>query len=281
MTQIWREASPVERLCYLVSAVLFLAGLAHLGVYAIDGGPWQGPVSWRKPVTFGLSFGITLASVTFATSLLTMGATTRRILLGAFAGASCVEVGLISVQAWRGVPSHFNRETALDSVITTALAIGGGVLIVVVVAATVISWRRQGRLTPELLAVRAGLTTLLGALAVGAAMIVVGSIATDPRVAYTTAGGFKPAHAVLMHAVTVLPVLAWLTRLTAWPAQRRTRVVAAATTGYLLTSAVVVQQTFAGIPTYAMGLVPMLLAGAGVVLLAGAGIAILAGLAKR
>lgn len=259
-------------MCYAISAVLFLSGLAHLGVYAVDGGPWQGPVSWRKPVTFGLSFGVTLASVTFAVSLLRLGDATRRRLLGVFAAASCVEVALITVQAWRGVPSHFNRETALDGVIATALAVGGVTLIGVIVALTVVTWRRQGPLTPELLAVRAGLGMLLGALAVGAAMIAVGVTATDPQVAYTTAGGYKPAHAVLMHAVTVLPVLGWLTRFTAWPRHRRIWTVTAAIAGYLLTSTVVVWQTFLGVDTFAMGAAPTALAVTGLVVLAGAGI---------
>ncbi|MGH3647593.1 MAG: hypothetical protein ACRDTM_10515 [Micromonosporaceae bacterium] len=272
---IWRDAAPVERACYLVSAALFVSGLVHLGVYAIDGGPWQGPVSWRKPVTFGLSFGITLASVTFAASFLSRRDALRRLLLGVFAVASCFEVGLITLQAWWGVPSHFNRETALDGAIATALAIGGVTLIVIVVALTVLTWRGQGRLTPELLAVRAGVGTLLGALAVGGAMIAVGVTTTDPQVAYATAGGYKPAHAVLMHAVTVLPVLGWLTRFTGWPAGRRTTAVWLAVGGYLLTAAVVVEQTFAGIDTYAMGVLPTALAITGLALLVGTGLTVL------
>jgi hypothetical protein len=50
------------RFAYRVAAVLFASGLFHLVVFAVDGGPWEGPVSWRKPVTFGLSFGLTLAT---------------------------------------------------------------------------------------------------------------------------------------------------------------------------------------------------------------------------
>jgi len=44
----------IERACYVVAAVLFASGLAHLGVQAVLGGPWDGPVSWRKPADFGL-----------------------------------------------------------------------------------------------------------------------------------------------------------------------------------------------------------------------------------
>src|SRR4051794_25484078 len=62
--RFWTHGRPVERVCYLIGAVLFAAGLFHLGVFAVAGGPWEGPVSWRKPTTFGLSFGLTLVTIT-------------------------------------------------------------------------------------------------------------------------------------------------------------------------------------------------------------------------
>ena len=37
--------------------------------------------------------------------------------LGLFAAASVAEVALITMQRWRGVPSHFN-ETAFDTLVT-------------------------------------------------------------------------------------------------------------------------------------------------------------------
>ena len=52
-----------------VGLVLIASGLVHLVVFAVDGGPWDGPVSWRKPVTFGLSFGVTLIAVTWGTPM--------------------------------------------------------------------------------------------------------------------------------------------------------------------------------------------------------------------
>jgi hypothetical protein len=53
----WTEGRRIERVCYLIGAALIASGLSHLAVFAVDGGPWEGPVSWRKPTTFGLSFG--------------------------------------------------------------------------------------------------------------------------------------------------------------------------------------------------------------------------------
>lgn len=44
-----------------------------------------------------------------------------------FAVDGVVEVGGITLQAWRHVPSHLNRETPFNSAVSTVLAAGGGV----------------------------------------------------------------------------------------------------------------------------------------------------------
>jgi hypothetical protein len=62
----WAERRPIERACYLIGGALVLSGLFHLGVFAVRGGPWDGPVSWRKPATFGLSFGSTLITISWS-----------------------------------------------------------------------------------------------------------------------------------------------------------------------------------------------------------------------
>src|SRR3954453_18843728 len=103
----------IERTSYAPAAGLVATGLFHLVVYAADGGPWGGPVSWRKPVTFGLSFGITLASVPWVATFVALSARTRNWVLGLFAAASVAEVALVTTQRWRGVPSHFNTETTI------------------------------------------------------------------------------------------------------------------------------------------------------------------------
>lgn len=52
-----------QRFAYVCGALLALSGVVHLGVYLVDGGPWGGPISWRKPVVFGLSFGIAIVTL--------------------------------------------------------------------------------------------------------------------------------------------------------------------------------------------------------------------------
>src|SRR3954452_12084167 len=86
----WTDGSRVERVAYALAAVLAASGLVHLTMLLVSGGSWIGPLSMRKPTTFGLSFGLTVASVTWATSFLRLGARARNLLLGAFTAASVI-----------------------------------------------------------------------------------------------------------------------------------------------------------------------------------------------
>lgn len=65
---IWTDGRRAERAAYAIGAALIVSGLFHLAVFAVDGGPWEGPVSWRKAVTFGLSFGLTLITIAWVGS---------------------------------------------------------------------------------------------------------------------------------------------------------------------------------------------------------------------
>ncbi|UIJ60479.1 hypothetical protein LWP59_01945 [Amycolatopsis acidiphila] len=238
MTTLQVRVRPVERVAYRVGAILFLSGLVHLVVLVASGTTWEGPLSYRKAMTFGLSFGLTLATLAWATSFLRMNERTRTTLLGAFTVVSVVEVALVTMQVWRGVPSHFNFETGFDTLVSMTLALGGAVIIVTVAGFTAAALRSTSGLSPSmLLALRFGLVVLIGALAVGAIMIADGvrvSRGGDPQLAYTTAGALKPVHFVAMHAILVVPALAWLMRFTTWPERRRTRVIQATAVLYAI-----------------------------------------------
>jgi hypothetical protein len=251
LTRIWYDGRRAERAAYAIGAALFVSGVAHAIVLVATGGSWLGPLSMRKAVTFGLSFGLTLASVAWATSFLTVRPRWRGVLLGAFTAASVVEVALVSLQAWRGVPSHFNFETPFDNVVSMTLAAGGGVIILTVIGFTAAALVEPGPAAPSLrLAVRAGLVVLLVALATGAVMIARGVVTArggDPQLAYTTAGALKPLHAVAMHAILVLPGLAWLLSFTRWPEAHRMRVVVLAVAADAVLTAIVGIESFTGV----------------------------------
>ncbi|MEV4017037.1 hypothetical protein AB0J35_41745 [Nonomuraea angiospora] len=254
----------MNRLWYLIGVLLVLAGLVHLGVFVVDGGPWEGAVSWRKPFTFGVSFGLSVLTLTWVSQFVRFRA--RPLLVGAFAVASTLEVALITLQAWRGVPSHFNMETAFDTTVARTLAAGGGVLVAIGIVMTIAAFRPDPDLAPSMrLAVRAGFATLLAAMAFGAVMIargVVEVVTGDQQLAYTVATTLKPAHAIFMHGVLLLPALAWLLSRTLPSEASRVRWIRLATWLYVATATAVSALALAGIEPVSPSTASVLCAGA-------------------
>jgi hypothetical protein len=276
----WREARPPQRFAYGAGAGLILVGLAHLAAWLVVGGIWAGPVSFRKPTTFGVSFGLTTITLAWVTGRLGIADRTRWLLLGPLAAADSYEVVWVSVQRWRGVASHFNFDTRLD----TRLFLLGGIAIAVTVAVilvlTVLAFTAVQALPSMALAIRAGLLILLVAQGVGGWMIQhgVGPASDGATTGLTTfgpAGVMKLPHAVAIHAIQVLPALAWLLSLATLAERRRTRLVAAATLGYVALLAVSLLQTAVGLAPLDVGVVAAVLYLVGVGLLAAAFVAAL------
>jgi hypothetical protein len=228
----------VERAAYAIGGLLVLSGAIHLAVLLITGGTWEGPLSLRKPTTFGLSFGLTLVNVAFIASFVPLRDRSRTLLLGVFAAACVLETFLVSLQAWRGVPSHFNVETPFDAAVAQMLAVGGFTLVAVIVLLTASVFRYRQALPPPLrLAIQAGLVALVGAQIVGGLMIATGMrlvFSGEPQVAYATAGWLKPVHGLLMHGILILPLMAWVTSKTDWDESRQTRAVRVSAAVYAL-----------------------------------------------
>lgn len=228
---------PVERVAYAIGSALLAAGLFHFGVFLVDGGSWEGPVSWRKPTTFGLSFGLTLMTIAWISSYLTVRPRTRAWLLGILAADCVLEVAGITVQAWRGVPSHFNTQTPVDRTVAMSLAFGGAVLVAVLGTMAVVALRGRVRGTSDMrLALRAGFAFLLVGLATGILMIANGTAlyrSGDHQAAFDTAGAWKPVHGVTLRAVLVLPLIAVGARCLGWNERRRHLTVAIGTALYL------------------------------------------------
>ena len=280
----WVEGHRVERVAVVIGGVLFTSGLVHLALLLISGGTWTGPLSMRKPTTFGLSFGLTLVSVAWATSFLHLPNRLRTIALGAFSAACVVEVTLVSTQYWRGVPSHFNFSTGTDTMITATLAAGGGVIVATALVWTVAAFRAVADARPSMkLALRFGFVTLLVALGIGAAMIATGTAArgTDPNLAYTTAGALKPAHAVAMHAILVIPGLAWLLTFTRWPERTRLHIVRLGVAGYLVLTVVTIIESATHVSPLSAPVVGSPGPTVGLAAIVAAGGAALYGLARR
>jgi hypothetical protein len=268
----WHQARPAQRFDYLTGTALILVGLAHLAAWLTVGGAWQGPVSFRKPTTFGISFGLTTITLAWVTGHLRTSDSTRWLLLGPLAAAATGEVAWVSVQRWRGVASHFNDATPLDDLLFVLGGVTIAVAATVIVALTVLAFTTMAAPPAMALAIRAGLVVLLVAQGVGGWMISHGTGLADQGVTqglttFGAAGVMKVPHAVAMHAVQVLPALAWLLGFAAVGERRRLAVVGAATVGYVALVAVSVLQTAAGLAPSDVGVAAAVLSLLGVGLL--------------
>ena len=250
LRSFWTRGRRIERIGYAVGALLLISGIAHIAILAVTGESWVGPLSLRKPATFGLSFGITLVTIVWVTSFLPLADRTRVALLSIFTAASVVETALVSLQAWRGVPSHFNVETAFDAMVARVLAVGGIALVTVIVGLTATAFRRNPAVPISLRrAIQMGFVALCIAMATGATMIARGMLlvfAGHPTAAYATGGALKPTHAVTMHGILVLPLLAWLLSFADWSERDRLRVVLLASAAYLALASAFAIRNIAG-----------------------------------
>lgn len=276
----WAQAAGFQRLLYLSGLLLLVSGVVHVGVFLADDLQWAGPVSWRKPVLFGFSFGVTLITMGWIMGFMSMGRWAWPLSVS-LTFASLLEVALITMQVWRKVPSHFNLETGFDSSVFDVM---GLLVVVIALAVVVLTVRSYGSLSAPVSmvwAIRIGLTMLVASQAVGGLIIANGIAAVVPEPGafepeavatasiFGEAGAMKVPHAVTLHAAQVLPAFAWLLAFTAVAERRRLQIVAVAAAGYVSLAVVAALQTFSGRATSDLTALAAVLALAGVALLIG------------
>lgn len=199
---------------YVVGALLLWSGVMHTLVWLSLGGSLEGDVSWRKPILFGFSTGATMLSLGWVT-----GKLKRRkgdvFLLNAFSIAMLIEVLLITLQQWRGVPSHFNRSTPLDATILFWIE---ALIVFATIVIADLTWRCFGKLADSAemrLSIRSGMSMLLFACLLGFLIVAIGNqqsqLGRDPGV-FGPAGVMKFPHGMPIHAIQYFPLLVWSLR---------------------------------------------------------------------
>ena len=235
-----------------MAAVLLASGVLHTVVWMIDGGSWEGAVSWRKPILFGVSFGLALLSVGWVQGLLPRGRVLGWATTWLIGGAGLAEVALITAQRWRGEASHFNVMEPTNSMIFTLMGVSIGLLGLGMVVLAIWAVARLRRPMTDVVAVFAGLALLLAGSAVGQDLIQRGLAYADEHdsvpaaVIIGAAGSGKLAHAVALHGLQVLGVLALLLGRSALGRTNRSRVMVLATVGYVAVTGLVAAQAYAG-----------------------------------
>lgn len=249
VADLWSHIRPVNRAQHTLAwtgLLLVVLGLAHLPVFLVDaaqgGASWSGPVSWRKPVVFGLSLGILLLTMLPVLRPLP-GRRRQWAVVAPLTLGSVVEYLAITSQRWRGVPSHFNDHTPYDTAVFGVMAVA--VALIVLAVAGLLVWcavprRRAGfRGSAALrLAVVVGLVAVLVSSWVGGRMIAEGQAVLEAtgqvpdQVVLGAAGSAKLFHAVGQHGVQVLLGLALLLEVTGTARRRALGLVGVAAIGY-------------------------------------------------
>jgi hypothetical protein len=196
----------------IMGAALIVSGFVHLALLWITGASWEGALSLRKPGLFGVSAGVTVWSIAWVLTQLKPFRHDHGMATLMSAGL-LLEVGLITMQHWRQVPSHFNRATMLDAVVES-LMLG---LILLVTAGIVWLCLRSRQLRPmsesRAVAIRAGLWLLLISCGLGFMTTIMGEVNVAhgrPPEIWGSAGVLKYPHGAALHAIQTLPLLAAL-----------------------------------------------------------------------
>ena len=192
--------------------LLVVGGLLHTAIWVVSGEPWGGSISWRKPILFGVSGGLTLISMGLLTQHLAPSVGDRWI-ARSLGVSMLLEVGLITAQQWRGAASHFNRSTLYDSFIDTSISILTGVVALCITILSTRGLRFMSGEADQKLAWRSGLIFLLLSCGIGIIIYAYGvvrsSAGSDPTV-FGSSGVVKFPHGMAIHAIQLLPSLCWL-----------------------------------------------------------------------
>jgi hypothetical protein len=201
-------------LCNLCLVVIFTA------LMQVDGRMILGRNVWTKPWKFAASIAIFTATMGWLLPSLSLTNRVERLATYSIGVAMATEIALISTQAARAVPSHFNRATALDTGIFALM--GVTITISTVVVAYVLWWiiRCPPDLEPAYLwGIRLGLFVFVVASLEGFLMIArgghgVGTPAGGPGLPLLnwglTGGDLRIAHFVGLHALQVLPLTGYV-----------------------------------------------------------------------
>src|SRR5262245_47481508 len=207
--------------------LMFVVGVAHIILLLImamiapfDHRQVMGINPWIKPMKFAISIAIYALTMGWLLYELPLREKVRRGVNWTIASTLVIEMALITMQAARGVTSHFNNATAFDLAV---FGVKGTVLnhnILVAAYVALKFWRTEAKIpAPYLWGIRIGLTIFTLASLEGFVMVshsahsvgVPDGGAGLPLVNWSVKGGdLRVAHFFGMHALQVLPLVGYL-----------------------------------------------------------------------
>jgi hypothetical protein len=196
------------------AAVLFSASaFVHLCVAVGRGWDWAGAVSFRKPVTFAVSFALLFAALWWALDRLPNRPRLGWFLAAPLVAGSVVETLLITMQSWRGEASHFNVQDAFNGAVFSLMGVSILVVSIAIVGIALWAFIEPPKDRAAALAVRSGLIMVVLGLGLGIPLIEAGFAFLERTgqvpnsITVGAAGVAKFPHAIAFHGVQFLILL--------------------------------------------------------------------------
>lgn len=213
-------ANPSERILWLAAACSLVALVLFGCLLLADSSQILGVNRWLKPAKFAASIAIFTGTAALLVGPLGTRSVTAAWIARAVVASMAVELALITLQAARGVTSHFNSSTPFNAAVFQIM----GLLILANTIAMAFLLReyvfRPPFLHPAMLsAIRAGLVLFLAASLEGFVMVAlsrhtVGAPDGGPGLPLVnwsaTHGDLRVAHFFGLHALQALPAVALL-----------------------------------------------------------------------
>jgi hypothetical protein len=255
---------------------MLVAFAASAIAMALDPSQILGAPRWLKPVKFASSSAIYAFTLAWIFTWLPGWRRLTAIVGWITAVVLVLEVGIIDVQAARGLTSHFNVATALDATLFAMMGVAIVVLWVAAMVLTVALFRQRFEDVPFGWALRLGMLLTVIGQGTGVLMTVpsdarlqtarssglhvsgshtVGAPDGGPGLPITgwsrEHGDLRVPHFIGIHAVQLLPAIAWSIGLLGGGAWRRLAVVVTAA-GYYALFTILLAQALAGHPMVPM-----------------------------
>jgi hypothetical protein len=253
-----RELRRRNRVLFAVAAVNLGLAVVFTGLLAVDGRTLLGRNVWLKPWKFATSIAVFAATLAWLLPSLSLDDRRERWVSRIVAAAMLVEITLITAQAARGVPSHFNTSTPLDTAVFTVMGVTITLSTLVVAYVCWRTFREPPALAPAYRwGVRLGLLVFVVASFEGGLMAARGSHAVGvpaggpglPLLNWSTTGGdLRVAHFVGLHALQVLPLTGYLAARRIRSTRRALLVVGVVAASYTVLVGVTFVQALLGLP---------------------------------
>ena len=270
LKQLWRTNAPLTftGLLMLPALAIAIAGLLTDPRIITDA------PAWLKPAKFAVSIAIYVFTLAWAFTLIPAWRKTRRVVGWATAIAMVLEFVIIAFQAYRGTTSHFNFSTPFNGVLFVIMGVAIVAQTFISIAVAVAFWRQGFEDSAMGWALRLGMiVTIVGALSAGfmthptAAQLAaahagqgmpimgahtVGAPDGGPGLSgtgwSTEHGDLRIPHFIGLHALQVLPLIAFVMRRRRLNSDTRVRLTLTAAGSYFTLVVLLLMQALRGQP---------------------------------